>query len=115
MDQSYILTFGVLFAVVGTFILAVAFYVVIRSTLKSGDMKINPPQHLQEDMCYNGGGMHRYRARFEDAPNPYATDIKTIEPVEKVRSVLYYKRYLGDICEWCGRWAVDEIQEGPKT
>lgn len=47
-------------------------------------------------------GEHKFVARYEEKPNPI--DINTTLPNnEDVRRLLYYKVYLFDICEKCGK------------
>lgn len=60
---------------------------------------------FRKSRCYNGGGQHKFSPRHDEKPNPYLKINCTwgFATHSQVRSLVYYKEYLFDICEWCGK------------
>lgn len=58
----------------------------------------------KKSRCYKGGKQHKYSPRYSEAPTEGSINVPgpvTIN-VEALRKLVYYKKYLFDICEWCG-------------
>lgn len=53
--------------------------------------------------CYNGGNKHKFLARYDEIPHPRSIKTSGHISSEKMRNLLYYQKYLFDICEWCGK------------
>lgn len=59
---------------------------------------------FNKSKCYNGGLQHNFQPRFSEVPNDGITK-RTIESHD-IRSILYYKVYVKDVCVWCGKEVV---------
>ena len=59
----------------------------------------------RKSRCYNGGTHHKFSPRYDEKPNPHLKIKYTWGSTtsSQVRSLVYYKVYLFDICEWCGK------------
>lgn len=55
-----------------------------------------------EKKCCNGGKKHNFQPRYEEVPNELLKKIGASEG--DVRSLMYYKVYVGDRCTWCGKF-----------
>jgi len=58
----------------------------------------------KKDRCYNGGNRHNFQPRYEETPNIVlkSTNVRNMSP-EQIKSILYQKVYIKDICVWCGK------------
>ena len=58
---------------------------------------------LNKSRCYNGGNQHKFSPRYDEIPN--TTNMRTKGNIlpEELRTLIYYKKYLFDICEWYGK------------
>ncbi len=67
-------------------------------------------ERKEDNKCYNGGNKHKFEARYNELPNNNIRDIPYSED-DDVRSMLYYKEYVYDICTWCGKVIEKESNE----
>lgn len=58
--------------------------------------------------CYNGGNQHKFRPRYNEKPNSQIIKLRGRLAVLEARDLMYYKEYLFDICEWCGKKIIKE-------
>lgn len=52
--------------------------------------------------CYNGGNKHKFQARYEEIPRS-ASFKKFTGIAQDLQNLLHYKKYIYDICVWCGK------------
>jgi len=52
--------------------------------------------------CYNGGKQHKFEPRFDEVPRSGPIRVKNVW-ADDLRKVVYYNKYLFDICVWCGQ------------
>lgn len=58
---------------------------------------------INKSRCYNGGNQHKFLPRYDEIPSPVNMQTKGMILPEEARKLMYYKKYLFDICEWCGK------------
>jgi len=64
--------------------------------------------------CYNGGSRHKFRARHTEVPMekcPIPDHVLERVPLiygSEVRGLMIYDRYVGEVCEWCGKTVEQE-------
>ena len=56
-----------------------------------------------KDRCYNGGKRHKFSPRYTEIPMNRALNQSEIILSRNVRGLMVYEKYVGDICEWCGK------------
>ena len=55
----------------------------------------------KESRCYNGGGQHNFRPRYNREPDSNMTnrdDLRFLSSAQTVRET-----YVCDVCKWCGK------------
>ena len=58
-----------------------------------------------KNRCYNGGNKHKFNARYTEVPSGLKFERAT---GVNLKELLFYKKYVGDVCEWCGKTALEE-------
>jgi hypothetical protein len=58
---------------------------------------------IYKSRCYNGGKQHKFSPRYSEEPNPNPIHTNLALFPNQMRELIYYKEYLFDICEWCGK------------
>jgi hypothetical protein len=60
---------------------------------------------FKADRCYRGGQQHSFQARYDEVPHERAVTINNLsaESFDKFRNLIYYQKYVKDICIWCGK------------
>lgn len=53
--------------------------------------------------CYNGGERHNFEPRYDEVPRVGALKNFTYQTEKELRAALYYKKYICDVCTWCGK------------
>lgn len=65
-----------------------------------------------KNRCYNGGNLHNFKARYTEVPLPYKRiETEGMSP-EGLRNLTVYKKYVGDVCVWCGKKFLKEKKNG---
>jgi hypothetical protein len=58
---------------------------------------------LFKTKCYNGGQRHKFEPRYTEVPRQQSgMKVKNMFP-DDIRSLLYYQKYIHDVCVWCGK------------
>jgi len=52
--------------------------------------------------CYNGGSRHNFSGRYSE--RPAGLEFESVRcSSERLRSLMYYRVYKHDVCNWCGK------------
>ena len=54
--------------------------------------------------CYRGGQKHNYKPRYDevDSNRNAKMEIKSEASPEELRKMLVLRKYVGEVCTWCG-------------
>ncbi len=52
--------------------------------------------------CYNGGPKHKFQPRYSEEPLPIESLDVARASVSALKALLIRKRYVMDVCVWCG-------------
>ena len=52
--------------------------------------------------CYRGGDRHKFVPRYTEEPSGINIKAKRCD-TDEIRSLLILKKYVKDVCEWCGK------------
>lgn len=59
---------------------------------------------MHKDQCYRGGKQHKFSPRYSEQPNERLINVQARNAnADEIRALHYYKLYICDICEWCGK------------
>ena len=59
------------------------------------------------DHCYDGGKKHNFEPRYDEEDGDKNLNIENFhsspEQMKELRFLFVLKKYVGDICTWCGK------------
>ena len=58
---------------------------------------------FRSNRCYNGGKQHRFESHYDEVPNHLEIGAMDYSNISEIRSLLIMKKYIKDVCVWCGK------------
>ena len=58
---------------------------------------------MNSNKCYKGGNQHKFEARYNEEPSGYECKVTRVYDSESLKNMMIIKKYVKDVCIWCGK------------